>query len=69
MTRVQGCEKAGYKLYWIACATPISLSNRRTLDATLTRLGMKHTFYVNSGGHTWVNWRIYLNTFAPLLFK
>ncbi|HPA87525.1 MAG TPA: alpha/beta hydrolase-fold protein [Bacteroidales bacterium] len=63
-------KKAGYKLYWIACGdSDFLIESARTLDATLTRLGMKHTFYVNSGGHTWVNWRIYLNTFAPLLFK
>ncbi|MBK7478394.1 MAG: esterase [Bacteroidales bacterium] len=63
-------KKAGYKLYWIACGdSDFLIEQARTLDATLTRLGMKHTFFVNSGGHTWTNWRIYLNNFAPLLFK
>jgi len=63
-------KKAGYKLYWIACGdSDFLIESARTLDATLTRLGMKHTFFVNSGGHTWTNWRIYLNNFAPLLFK
>ena len=37
--------------------------------ATLTEQGLKHTFFVSEGGHTWANWRLYLNTFAPLLFK
>lgn len=63
-------KKAGYKLYWVACGDEDFLfDSAKALDATLTRLGMKHTFFVNSGGHTWTNWRIYLNTFAPLLFK
>ncbi len=63
-------KKAGYKLYWIACGdSDFLIESARTLDATLTRLGMKHTFFVNSGGHTWTNWRIYLNNFAPLLFR
>jgi enterochelin esterase family protein len=22
-----------------------------------------------SGGHTWINWRLYLNEFAPQLFQ
>jgi len=33
----------------------------------------KHKFDVvyteTSGGHTWINWRIYLAEFAPLLFQ
>jgi len=63
-------KKAGYRLYWIACGdSDFLIESARTLDATLTRLGMKHTFFVNSGGHTWTNWRIYLNNFAPLLFR
>ena len=46
-------KKAGYKLYWIACGdSDFLIEQARTLDATLTRLGMKHTFFVNSGGHT-----------------
>lgn len=65
-----GVKKAGYKLYWIGCGeSDFLIESAKTLDATLTRLGMKHTFFVNSGGHTWTNWRIYLNNFAPLLFK
>lgn len=66
----RGVKKAGYKLYWIGCGeSDFLIESAKTLDATLTRLGMKHTFFVNSGGHTWTNWRIYLNNFAPLLFK
>ena len=63
-------KKAGYKLYWIGCGSDdILIEPAKTLDAMLTSLGLKHTFYNNSGGHTWTNWRIYLNNFAPLLFK
>ena len=39
------------------------------LDAALTANGLEHTYIVNEGGHVWANWRTYLNTFAPLLFK
>lgn len=63
-------KKAGYRLYFLACGEDdFLIESARTLNATLTRNGLKHTFFVNSGGHTWSNWRIYLNTFAPLLFK
>lgn len=63
-------KKAGYKLYWLACGdTDFLIESAKTLDATLTANGLKHTFFVTPGGHTWSNWRIYLNNFAPLLFK
>jgi enterochelin esterase-like enzyme len=66
----QALKKAGYKLYFLACGnTDFLFESAKTLDATLTKNGLEHTFFVNEGGHTWSNWRIYLNTFAPLLFK
>jgi len=37
----------------------------KNLDAALTRNGLEHTFFTSGGGHTWANWRIYLNNFAP----
>ncbi|MHA8059967.1 esterase [Aquirufa beregesia] len=66
----QNLKKAGYKLYFLACGdSDFLIEPARLLDKTLTENGLKHTFFVNSGGHTWSNWRIYLNTFAPQLFK
>jgi enterochelin esterase family protein len=63
-------KKAGYKLYFLACGdSDFLIESAKTLDETLTRNGLKHTFFVTPGGHTWANWRIYLNTFGPLLFK
>jgi len=66
----QAIKKAKYKLYWVACGTDDFLWERaQVLDAELTKNGLEHTFYVSDGGHTWANWRKYLNTFVPLLFK
>ena len=68
--QLQGIKKAGYKLYWIGCGTAdFAYPNNQVLDKALTRNGMPHTFYESTGGHEWKNWRLYLNTFAPLLFK
>lgn len=68
--QLQGLKKDGYKLYWLACGNTDFLFERaKALDQTLTEQGLKHTFFVSEGGHTWANWRLYLNTFAPLLFK
>ena len=68
--QLQGIKKAGYKLYWLACGnTDFLFENANELDAALTANGLEHTYYVSEGGHVWANWRLYLNTFAPLLFK
>ena len=68
---LQGIKKAGYKLYWVGCGSDDTLAyqNTKVLDAALTRNGMEHTTFISANGHEWRNWRLYLNTFAPLLFK
>ena len=68
--QLQGIKKSGYKLYWLACGdTDFLFNSANDLDAALTANGLKHTYFVSDGGHVWANWRLYLNTFAPLLFK
>ncbi len=68
--QLQGIKKAGYKLYFLACGKTDSVFPRaNTLDEALTANGLEHTYFVTEGGHTWDNWRYYLNTFAQLLFK
>lgn len=69
-TKLAGIKKAGYKLYWIGCGDEdFTFAGAKNLDAALTRNGMEHTFYITPGGHTWANWRVYLNTFGQLLFR
>jgi enterochelin esterase-like enzyme len=68
--QLQAVKQGGYKLYWFACGESDFLwEMAQELDAALSRNDMEHTFFVSEGGHTWANWRIYLNNFAPLLFK
>lgn len=68
--QIAALKKAGVKLYWLACGKADFLwEGSVKLDQTLTEQGLDHTFYVSEGGHVWANWRLYLNTFAPLLFK
>ncbi len=31
--------------------------------------GFDVTYEETAGGHTWLNWRDYLGTFAPMLFQ
>ena len=68
--QLQGIKKAGYKLYWVGCGTDdFAWPGTQVLDKALERNGMQHTIYASDGGHVWFNWRLYLNTFARLLFK
>jgi enterochelin esterase family protein len=37
--------------------------------AMFDKYGIEYSFHPSDGGHTWINWRRYLNEFAPLLFR
>jgi enterochelin esterase family protein len=37
--------------------------------ALLDKYGVKHVYHESDGGHEWLNWRRYLEDFAPRLFK
>lgn len=68
--QIVALKNAGVSLYFLACGTSDFLyEGSKTLDATLTKNGLNHIFFQSEGGHTWANWRLYLNNFAPLLFK
>jgi enterochelin esterase-like enzyme len=59
------------KLIWIKVGDtdPMAGASTRQLQATLKDLGIKTTYGESGGAHTWINWRHYLNEFAPLLFR
>ena len=62
--------KKGLKLLWFATGSEDFLLN--TTKATMEMLkkhGFSPVFRESSGGHTWINWRNYLNEFAPQLFQ
>jgi len=62
--------KNAYKLYWIGIGkTDFLYKVVEEYRAKLDKMGMKYTYLETEGGHTWTNWRVYLSTFAPQLFK
>ena len=69
--KLEAIKKAGVKNYYVGCgqADQICVEGSKNLDALLTKVGIKHTFTFNEGGHTWANWRIYLSEIAPMLFQ
>jgi enterochelin esterase family protein len=61
--------KKGLRLVWFGCGKEDFLLQTNT--ATIAMLKNHHLDVVykeTAGGHTWINWRDYLNEFAPLLF-
>jgi enterochelin esterase family protein len=46
-----------------------TLAGSKNLAEVLKKHGIKNELHVSGGGHTWINWRHYLNDFAPLLFR
>jgi enterochelin esterase family protein len=62
--------KKGLKLFWFATGKDDFLLT--TTQATVEffkKHGFAPVYKETSGGHTWINWRIYLSEFAPLLFQ
>jgi enterochelin esterase family protein len=45
------------------------LNSSKNLSELLKKHGIKHELRLSEGGHTWINWRHYLNDFAPQLFQ
>ena len=46
-----------------------ALAGSKALAGVFEKHGIKHELKVTGGGHTWINWRQYLNEFAPQLFR
>ncbi|MGA7409312.1 MAG: alpha/beta hydrolase-fold protein [Bryobacteraceae bacterium] len=62
--------KPGLKLFWFSTGSddrlvPVS----KATVAMLKEHGFQPVFLESAGGHTWLNWRDYLNEFAPQLFQ
>jgi enterochelin esterase family protein len=62
--------KPGLKLLWFGTGTDDSTipTTKATIEM-LRKHGFAPVFRESPGGHTWINWRNYLNEFAPQLFQ
>jgi enterochelin esterase-like enzyme len=62
--------RKGLKLLWFSTGKDDGLiaTSNATVDL-LKKHGLNATFKESPGGHTWINWRNYLNEFAPQLFQ
>ncbi|HLH54546.1 MAG TPA: esterase, partial [Verrucomicrobiae bacterium] len=62
--------KKGLKLFWFSTGKDDFLiaTTRATVDM-FKKHGFEPVFEESSGAHTWINWRNYLDEFAPKLFR
>ena len=62
--------KKGLRLFWFATGSEDALMPTTKGTVELFRKhGFSPAFKESPGGHTWANWRDYLNEFAPHLFQ
>jgi len=62
--------KKGLKLFWFSTGSEDFLvDNTRATVALFQKYGFHAVFQESPGAHTWINWRNYLNEFAPQLFQ
>jgi enterochelin esterase-like enzyme len=62
--------KPGLKVLWFSTGSQDGLiTNSRNTVEMLKKHGFEPTFKESPGAHTWINWRNYLEEFAPLLFQ
>ncbi len=65
-------KKAGVKYYYVGHGKDdpvVKVAQGQNLAAQLEKVGINYHYTESTGGHTWSNWRIYLNELAPSLFQ
>jgi enterochelin esterase family protein len=62
--------KKGLKLFWFSTGKDDFLigTTRATVEM-FKKHGFEPVFHETEGAHTWINWRNYLDEFAPQLFQ
>lgn len=60
-----------FKLLSISCGDKdtLAINGSKNLDEILKKRNIKHETNISGGGHTWINWRLYLNAYAQKLFR
>ncbi|MBS1812840.1 MAG: hypothetical protein JST84_32030 [Acidobacteria bacterium] len=73
MLLLDNADKANksFKLLSISCGDKdtLAFNGSKNLDAILQKRNIKHEMNISAGGHTWINWRLYLNAYAQKLFR
>jgi enterochelin esterase-like enzyme len=65
----QTSSRAFERLEIVVGDQDFALPGSKALSMIFTKRGVEHELRISGGGHTWINWRHYLNEFAPRLFR
>jgi len=58
------------KVFWFSTGSDDFLvSTTKSTVEFFKKYGFSPVFQESTGAHTWINWRNYLNEFAPQLFQ
>ena len=59
------------RLFSISCGDKdaLAFNGSKNLAELLKKSNIRHEMHISGGGHTWINWRIYLRDFAAQLFQ
>jgi enterochelin esterase-like enzyme len=71
-TFLDNAEKVNQQVKMLAIrvgSQDFALNGSKALSEVLSKHGIKNDLRLSEGGHTWINWRNYLNEFAPRLFQ
>ena len=64
-----GATNRKLRLLWVGCGKDdFLLEQNQQFDELLTRHGVRHTYRLTEGNHSWPVWRRYLAELLPLLF-
>ena len=70
--KLEALKKGGVKFYYVGHGKDdpvVKVAQGQNLAAQLEKAGINYHYTESTGGHTWSNWRIYLNELAPSLFQ
>lgn len=70
--KLEALKKDGVKYYYVGHGKDdpvVKVAQGQNLAAQLEKVGINYHYTESTGGHTWANWRIYLNELAPSLFQ
>ena len=68
--KLQKQKADSYQLYWIGIGkTDFLFKQVEEYRQKLNKIDFKYEYLESEGGHTWSNWRTYLNDFLQQIFK
>ena len=68
--KLQKQKASRYQLYWIGIGkTDFLFKQVEEYRQKLNKIDFKYEYLESEGGHTWSNWRTYLNDFLQQIFK